>query len=57
MDTWCEWSANRLSYQYFNKPSDWNMRDYPIWYEKIRADNLPPFVEGPFDFKLNWLDN
>lgn len=57
MDTWCEWSANRLSCQYFNQPSDWNMRDYPFWRTALRSLALPPFVVGPFDFKFNWLDN
>jgi hypothetical protein len=23
-DTWTEWSANRFSYEYVNKPTDWN---------------------------------
>ena len=56
MDTWTEWSANRLSYQYFNQPTDWSP-DYPIWPTTIRPGVMPPFVVGPFDFKYNWLDN
>ena len=27
---WTEWSANKLSYLYFNCPNDWNFTDYPI---------------------------
>jgi len=30
MHTWTEWSANNLSYQYFNQPADWNFFEYPI---------------------------
>jgi hypothetical protein len=30
MSTWTEYTANILAYQYFNKPIDWNFRDYPI---------------------------
>jgi hypothetical protein len=30
MSTWTEWSANYLSYMWFNQPKDWNFTDYPI---------------------------
>lgn len=30
MESWCEWSANELSYQYFNSPADWEHNFYPI---------------------------
>lgn len=30
MHCWTEWSANKLSYQYFNCPADWNFKAYPI---------------------------
>jgi hypothetical protein len=30
MDCWTEWSANRLSYQYFNSPHDWDKINYPL---------------------------
>lgn len=30
MHCWTEWSANRLSYHYFNKPDDWDMVNYPV---------------------------
>jgi hypothetical protein len=57
MDTWTEWSANYLSYQYFNQPTDWKFNKFPILPNTIRPGVMPPFVVGPFDFKFNWLDN
>jgi len=30
MFTWTEWSANRLSYDYFEQPSDWDFQTYPV---------------------------
>ena len=30
MNTWSEWSANSLSYLYFNRPSEWDFIKYPI---------------------------
>jgi len=30
MHTWTEWTANKLSFDYFNQPDDWNFADYPI---------------------------
>ena len=30
MHTWTEWSANKLSFEHFNRPTDWNFSDYPI---------------------------
>ena len=30
MHTWTEWSANKLSFEYFHQPNDWNFTDYPI---------------------------
>lgn len=49
MDTWCEWSANRLSYHYFNKPLDWNMAAYPIRNKSSRPGAMPPFSSGVFE--------
>jgi hypothetical protein len=57
MDTWTEWSANLLSYRYFNQPSDWNETRFPTFPTTVRPGIMPPFVVGPFDFKFNWLDN
>jgi hypothetical protein len=28
--TWTEWTANRLSYYFFKRPEDWDMKSYPI---------------------------
>jgi len=25
-----EWSANKLSYNYFKQPANWNFKDYPV---------------------------
>ena len=30
MQTWTEWNANKLSYEYFDKPQDWNFKNFPI---------------------------
>jgi len=30
MHTWTEWSANKLSFDYFNKPADRDFNSYPI---------------------------
>ncbi|MCQ2217696.1 MAG: hypothetical protein MJZ33_04320 [Paludibacteraceae bacterium] len=35
-DTWTEWSANRLSWEYFGRPSDWNTCKYPLKVNKTR---------------------
>jgi hypothetical protein len=29
--TWTEWTANRLSYHFFKRPDDWDMKSYPIY--------------------------
>ena len=29
-DTWTEWSANVLSYNYFNQPADWDFNQFPL---------------------------
>ena len=29
--TWTEWTANRLSYHFFKRPHDWDMKSYPIY--------------------------
>ena len=28
--TWTEWTANWFAYNYFNSPSDWNTKKYPL---------------------------
>jgi hypothetical protein len=44
MDCWTEWSANLLSYQYFNKPSDWNFTRFPIGPPAGVVTSLPEFL-------------
>lgn len=44
MDTWTEWSANRLAYHYFKQPPDWNMKDYPLEPSSLPTGKMPPFV-------------
>lgn len=41
--TWTEWSANRLSFEYFKKPHDWDFKKYPIYtsVENRKGSNLP----------------
>ena len=48
-ETWSEWSANLLSYQYFNQPKNWDFTDYPIWVPS--GQSFPRFLQGPFDVK------
>jgi len=40
MQNWTEWTANKLSYQYFNCPDDWNFKQYPIFAE-FEASKIP----------------
>lgn len=46
-ENWTEWTANFLSWQYFNSPSGWDQTEYPI---KPSSTNpsYPPMP--PFDF-------
>lgn len=30
MHTWTEYSANQLSYEYFNRPYNWDFRNFPL---------------------------
>ncbi len=43
-ETWTEWYANKLSYEYFGRPTDWNMTRYRISpnYSNFRRGMLPP---------------
>ena len=34
MHTWTEWTANLLSYKYFNQPAEWDFTKYPIQSEQ-----------------------
>lgn len=53
--TWTEWTANRLSYYFFKRPDDWDMKSYPIyppledrkgtdWPEFLRSEKPTPLV-------------
>lgn len=55
-NTWTEWSANRLAYNYFNKPNDWNFRDYPIMPKSFGKMSVPKFEKCPLLFVKNWID-
>ena len=35
-DTWTEWSANLLAWDYFGRPDDWNTCVYPLNVNKTR---------------------
>ena len=52
-NTWTEWSANLLSYEYFGKPLDWDFKKYPIntLIENGNASKLP--LGLPLDKSLN----
>lgn len=55
MQTWTEWSANRLAYDYFQKPEDWDLVHFPI---KSPVDNLagkPKFAKNNKEFENKWL--
>lgn len=54
--TWTEWTANRLSYYFFKRPDDWDMKSYPIhppleqregtdWPEFLRTDKPVTMVK------------
>lgn len=31
MEVWTEWTANRLSFDYFKQPTDWDFKRFPIY--------------------------
>jgi RHS repeat-associated protein len=45
MQKWTEWSANRLSYEYFGRPSDWDTEFFRI--NPSMSLSFPPF---PFNY-------
>lgn len=56
METWTEWSANRLSYEYFSQPHNWNFNRFPI---KPPAESLagkPKFSVDNDEFIRKWMD-
>ena len=40
-DTWTEWSANILSYEYLKKPDDWNFIFFYLYFKNESPYNLP----------------
>jgi RHS repeat-associated protein len=53
MDTWCEYEANRLSYEYFGKPDDWDHKNYPTRPMSFREGTRYPKTES---LKYNWYE-
>ncbi|HQJ90155.1 MAG TPA: hypothetical protein PLB70_06035, partial [Paludibacteraceae bacterium] len=48
--TWTEWSANRLSWEHFGRPADWNMLCFPISAPNTHAEYiLPAKLKDSFD--------
>lgn len=43
-DTWTEWTANKLSYEFFKRPKDWNLKTYPIQPNALNKGKLPAEV-------------
>lgn len=56
MHTWTEWSANRLSYEYFKQPKDWNFKLFPITPLVENHVSKPKFTTDNEDFMQKWLD-
>ncbi len=56
MLTWTEWSANRLAYEYFGKPDNWNTRHFPIQPPPENHVGKPKFAENNDEFLKNWVD-
>lgn len=54
-DTWTEWSASRMAYEYFGRPGTWNFTSYPVTWVHNRPGNWSPDSNGPFDFLYNWV--
>lgn len=54
--TWTEWSANRLSYEYFNKPTDWNFNRFPINPTTKTDYSVPKFRTSHQNFQKDWAD-
>lgn len=56
MHTWTEWSANRLSYEYFNRPKDWNFISFPTIPMAENRLSKPKFVADNDEFVRNWIE-
>lgn len=44
MHCWTEWTANLISFHYFNSPEDWDHQHYPIKPSGSRISNPPHFM-------------
>ena len=44
--TWTEWTANRLSYYFFKRPDDWDMKSFPIHppLDNREGTDIPEFL-------------
>ena len=56
MNTWTEWSANWLSYKYFNEPEDWNFSSFPIAPKNESRVSKPSFLASNETFIEEWLE-
>lgn len=54
--TWTEWSANYLSYHYFDKPKDWNFHRFPIAPNEETKLTKPTFAQNNDEFIRNWVE-
>jgi hypothetical protein len=58
MQTWTEWSANRLSYEYFGRPKDWDIDYYKIFPASVRISGAGPSFPSSMttgEFLFNYL--
>ncbi len=55
-NTWTEWSANFLAYQYFNEPEDWNFRRFPIAPCDESKFSKPKFAQNNDEFIRDWVE-
>lgn len=56
MNTWTEWSANRLAYDYFKQPADWNQKRFPIMPGSENIAATPKFTKNNEEFLKNWVE-
>lgn len=56
MDCWTEWSANRLSYEYFEKPDSWNFNRFPILPSGKHITGKPKFTANNEEFLEKWVE-
>ncbi|NLO71592.1 MAG: hypothetical protein GX102_11765 [Porphyromonadaceae bacterium] len=56
METWTEWSANKLSFDYFNQPDNWNFFQFPIKPPIGSLTGKPKFTVDNDEFVREWLE-